>query len=45
MSDKEFIDSIIEMFDVHESNEYYTGEEFIRDIRHLIFEYQIYNNA
>lgn len=45
MSDKEFIDSIMEMFDVHESNEYYTGEEFIRDIRHLIFEYQIYNKA
>lgn len=45
MSDKEFIDSIIEMFDVHEGNEYYTDEEFIRDVRHLIFKYQIYNNA
>lgn len=45
MSDKEFIDSIMEMFDVHEGNEYYTDEEFIRAVRHLIFEYQIYNNV
>ena len=45
MSDKEFIDSIMEMFDVHEGNEYYTDEEFIRDVRHLIFGYQIYNNV
>lgn len=45
MSEKEFIDSIMEMFDVHEGNEYYSDEEFIRDVRHLIFVYQIYNNA
>ena len=45
MSDKEFIDSIMEMFDVHEGNEYYTDEEFIRDVRHLIFGYQIYKNV
>lgn len=45
MSDKDFIDSIMEMFYVHEGNEYYTDEEFTRDVRHLIFEYQIYNNV
>lgn len=45
MSDNAFIDAIIEMFDVHECNECYTDDEFIRDIRQLIFEYQIYNNA
>lgn len=45
MSDKEFIHFIIEMFDVLEGNEYYTDEEFISDVRRLIFEYQIYNNA
>ena len=43
MSDKEFVDSIIEMFDTHEDNEFYTDEEFCQDVRILIFRYQIAN--
>ena len=35
MSDKEFIDSIMEMFDVHEGNEHYSDEEFINIVKNL----------
>lgn len=45
MSDKEFVDSIIEMFEVREVNEFYTDEEFCQDVRSLIFKYQIANEV
>ena len=32
MSDKEFINSIIEMFDTHEDNEFYTDDEFVKTL-------------
>ena len=43
MSDKEFIDSIIELFDTQEDNEVYTDDEFCQDVRILILQYQITN--
>ena len=43
MSDKEFIESIIELFGTHEDNEFYTDDEFCQDVRILIFGYQIAN--
>lgn len=45
MSDKEFIESIIELFDTHEDNEFYTDDEFCQDVRILIFRYQISNEV
>lgn len=43
MSDKEFIDSIIEMFEAREDNEFYTDEEFCKDVGIVIFKYHIPN--
>ena len=40
MSDKEFVDSILQMFDVHERIKYYTDKEFANDVRMLIFKYE-----
>lgn len=43
MSDKEFVESIFRMFDVHESIADYTDREFVQDVKLLIYRYQIAN--
>lgn len=40
MSDKEFVDAVINMFDDYEDDLFYTEEELIGNIWDLIFKYE-----
>lgn len=40
MSDKEFVDAVIKMYDDYVDDAFYTEEEFMDNIWNLIFKYE-----